>query len=110
MTPADQQVDRVVATMAESRREPPSRTVRLIAANGKVAALDKAVIAHKSESAPMLRILEQLMRSGAIDQDCSVPADDGGPALTFDDFENALLTVAMSLSALDVKRRTAVES
>lgn len=110
MTPADQDVDRVVAAMAESRREPPSRTVRLIAANGKVAALDKAVIAHEAQCKPMLRILQQLMRSDAIDRDCLVRAEDGGPALTFDDFENALLTVAMSLSALDVKRRTAVES
>jgi hypothetical protein len=112
MTPADQQWDKVVEAQARGRCENllPSTQSRLLKANGTVAALERAVIAHERESGPMLRILQQLMRSDAIDRDCSVPAQDGGPALTFDDFENAVLSMAMSLSVLDVKRQRAVES
>lgn len=112
MTPVDMLQDLVAAAQASARRgsRPPSVTARLIKADSTVAVLDKSVIAHARECAPALRILQQLMRSDAVDRDCLVPADDGGAPLTFDDFENALLTVAMSVSALDAKRRTAVES
>lgn len=108
MTPHDQDVARVVAAQARGR-ERNSQLTRLIKANGQVAVLDRAIIAHERGTAPMIRLLQQLMRSDAIDRDLQVPADDGGAVLTFDDFENAVLSIAMSLSALTVARRAAVE-
>lgn len=108
MTPADQQVDRVVAAMAESRREP-SMAARAIAANGKVAALDKAIIRHERDTAPAIRLLQHVLAE--LDQDLEFTAHDGGSTpITVDDVENAVLEIALAVSALTVARVAAVES
>lgn len=77
----------------------PSVTSRLVAANGRVAALDKAIIRHEHDTAAVIRFMQTLLREhDAIDADYVV------------EFEDKLLALSLSTECLSLARRTAVES